>query len=94
LGVKRSLALADMNLPRPELVQSLIGFIVGVELGQAAIVIAVLPLLLWACSMRRYETAIVPAAATCIVLVGLVWAIERAVGIDLMSRTATVLASR
>jgi hydrogenase/urease accessory protein HupE len=85
--------LADMNLPRGELVQSLLGFNLGVELGQAAIVAAVLPLLLWARSSRRYETVFVPVAAVSIAVVGLTWAIERAFALDLASWAGAIFAS-
>jgi hydrogenase/urease accessory protein HupE len=83
--------LADMNLPRSELVQSLLGFNLGVELGQAVIVAGVLPLLLWARSIRRYETVGVPLAAMSIVAVGLVWAMERAFAIDMTSWAGALL---
>jgi hydrogenase/urease accessory protein HupE len=86
--------LADMNLPRGELVQSLLGFNLGVELGQAAIVAAVLPVLLWARSARRYETVVVPIASVCIALVGLGWAIERGFSIDLGSWAGSMLAAK
>jgi hydrogenase/urease accessory protein HupE len=85
--------LADMNLPRSELVQSLLGFNLGVEIGQGVIVATVLPILLWARSTRRYETVAIPVAATCIAVVGLAWAIERAFAIDLASWASSMLAS-
>jgi hypothetical protein len=44
-GFGFSSVLVDLGLPSHELIGALLGFNLGVELGQAAIVIAVLPLL-------------------------------------------------
>lgn len=77
--------LADLGLPRDALVVSLVGFNVGVELGQLAIVAVFLPL---AFALRRgpfYRRVVMTGGSVCIALVALVWLAERAFDLRLMA---------
>ncbi len=67
-GLGFSSALRELGLPHEGLLWSLLDFNLGVEVGQAGLVLAIAPLLLWACRTRwrlRLSTA-----ASAIVLVG------------------------
>ena len=65
-----------MGLPAHGLVLSLFGFNAGVELGQALVVVAVLPVL---AALRRagYERRLIWTSSMAILLVGLVLFVER-----------------
>ena len=70
--------LAEMHLPRAALASSLFAFNAGVELGQIAIVLVVLPLL----GMLRRSAAhrvVVTSASALILAMGLFWLVQRAV---------------
>ncbi len=69
--------LAEIGLPRDALLLALLSFNGGVELGQAVVAGATLPVLL---ALRRYpawEKRGVPALSILIALAGLYWLIER-----------------
>ena len=61
-GLGFSGALLEQELPRGQLVQALLGFNVGVELGQLAIVALLWPLLQWL-RRRGLDSAVVDATA-------------------------------
>ncbi len=70
--------LSDLGLPADALMLALVGFNIGVELGQLAIVALFLPL---AFIMRRsafYQRACYQAGSAIIVCIALVWFCERA----------------
>jgi hypothetical protein len=75
-GFGFSNVLADLGLPGEGLVAALLGFNLGVEIGQAAIVLAFLPL---AYALRRtaaYRVALVTgSAATCVLAMH--WSLDR-----------------
>ncbi len=76
--------LADLGLPRDALVLALVGFNVGVELGQLAIVIVFLPL---AYALRRsafYRRAVMVGGSAVIASLAAVWFIERAFALKLL----------
>ena len=76
--------LADLGLPRDALVLALVGFNVGVELGQLAIVIVFLPL---AYALRRssfYRRWVMVGGSVLISLLAAVWLVERASGTKLL----------
>lgn len=83
--------LADMQLPRDSLALSLFGFNLGVEIGQCAIVLAVLPVIRLAQRRQFYRRAFIPVAAVIIATIGAVWSIERGAGIDLVQTLTSVL---
>lgn len=77
--------LADLDLPRQGLVTALFAFNVGVELGQLAIVLAVLPLLVLASRQASYGRVALPVASLVIAAIGAMWFVERAMGISILS---------
>ncbi|MEW6272720.1 MAG: HupE/UreJ family protein, partial [Thermodesulfobacteriota bacterium] len=75
--------LAEMELPRDRLVPALLGFNVGVELGQLAVVAAVWPLLRWVArrdAAGRAERTVAELGSAAICGVGLFWFLTRAFG--------------
>jgi hypothetical protein len=69
--------LGDLGLPRDALLLALVGFNLGVEAGQLAIVAAFLPL---AYALRRtaiYRRMIFTGGSVLIVLIASVWLAER-----------------
>jgi hypothetical protein len=75
-GLGFASALAELGLPREALVRALIGFNIGVELGQLAFVAVVMPPLVWASRPGRLPR--LPQILSVIVaVVGAVWLVER-----------------
>jgi hypothetical protein len=72
--------LADLGLPRDALVLALVGFNIGVELGQLAIVVLFLPLAFALRRTRFYRSAVMKGGSMLIALAGAVWLVERASG--------------
>jgi hypothetical protein len=75
--------LADLGLPQDALLTALIGFNLGVEAGQLAIVVAFLPV---AYAIRRsafYRRAILIGGSAVIAMVAAVWMTERALDLQL-----------
>ncbi|WEF31264.1 HupE/UreJ family protein [Pseudoduganella chitinolytica] len=70
--------LADLGLPRGSLALSLLGFNVGVELGQLAIVAVVLPVTFLLRGTGVYRRVLMPGGSLAIALVALVWLGQRA----------------
>jgi hypothetical protein len=77
-GFGFSIVLVDLGLPSGELVGALLGFNLGVELGQAAIVLVTLPLLYAIRSTLAYR-ALVFAGSTAAALLASFWTYERLV---------------
>ena len=76
--------LADLGLPRDALALALVGFNVGVELGQLAIVAAFLPLA-WALRHSLfYRRWVMRAGSLAIAALAAVWLAERALGVALL----------
>ena len=68
--------LMELGLPHEALIRALLGFNIGVELGQIAFVVVVLPVLVWLAKRRRFSG--LPKALSAIVaLFGVVWFVER-----------------
>ena len=76
--------LADLGLPRGALVLALVGFNVGVELGQIAIVLVFLPLAFALRRTRFYRRWVMVAGSMAIALLALVWLVERAFEVKLL----------
>ena len=77
--------LAELGLPSDALVLALVGFNLGVEVGQLAIVALFLPL---AYSLRRsrlYRRTVMAGGSVLIALVAAVWFVERAFGLSLLN---------
>lgn len=75
--------LGEIGIPDDYLVYSLLGFNIGVELGQVAIVIVVFPVLFFMRNRWHYNRLLLPAAATALIAVSLYWFTERAFELDL-----------
>lgn len=75
--------LADLGLPQDALLLSLVGFNVGVELGQLAIVAVFLPLAWWLRKGLLYRRVIMLGGSAVIALVATVWLLERALDLQL-----------
>ena len=68
--------LGELGLGTEHLVLSLLGFNLGVEIGQVAIISAIFPLLFFARRLRVYNLAMRAASVT-LIAIGLLWAAER-----------------
>ncbi len=77
--------LADLGLPQDALVVSLVGFNVGVELGQLAIVAVFLPLAYALRHGRFYRRVVLTGGSVLIALVAVVWFAERAFDLKLLA---------
>ena len=75
--------LALMNIPSSYLPLTLLGFNVGVELGQLVIVCALFPLLYVLRTTVLYRRYLVTLGATGLIAVSLYWFTERAFEVDL-----------
>ena len=76
--------LADLGLPRDALVLALLGFNVGVELGQLAIVAVFLPLAYLLRATRLYRSGLVVGGSLVIALLATLWFVERAFSVKLL----------
>ncbi len=76
--------LTDLGLPRDALVSSLLGFNVGVELGQLAIVALFLPLAFALRTTRFYSRVVFGGGSVAVALLAAVWLAERALDIELL----------
>ena len=76
--------LADLGLPRDALALALVGFNVGVELGQLAIVVAFLPLAFWLRRSTFYRRGVLIGGSLLIALLASVWFVERAFDLKLL----------
>jgi hypothetical protein len=77
--------LADLGLPQSTLLLALVGFNVGVEIGQLTIVAVFLPLAFLLRKTWFYQRAIFRAGSMLIVLIAAIWLIERAFNLKLIS---------
>jgi hypothetical protein len=77
--------LLDLGLPKVSLLLSLVGFNVGVEIGQVAIVVLFLPLAFLARNTVLYRRGLLGAGSSLIVLLALVWLVERGLDVKLLA---------
>jgi hypothetical protein len=77
--------LAELGLPTQALVVSLLGFNVGVELGQMAIVAVFLPVAYALRNTRFYLRGVFVGGSWLTLLLALVWLVERALDLKLLS---------
>jgi hypothetical protein len=75
-GFGFSSVLVDLGLPSRELIGALLGFNVGVELGQAAIVLALLPSLYFMRRTYAYQ-ALLWAGSGAVAVIATVWSYQR-----------------
>jgi len=71
--------LADMGLPQGARVLSLLGFNLGIEAGQLAVVTCVMPLIYALRYASFYRRAVLPWASAVIAAVAMVWLVQRAI---------------
>jgi hypothetical protein len=75
-GFGFSSVLIDLGLPSHELIGALLGFNLGVELGQAAIVLALLPVLFWIRRTLAYQ-ALLWAGSGTVAIIAALWSYQR-----------------
>ena len=75
--------LIDLGLPSQLRLLGLIGFNLGVEAGQLAIVALVLPLIVGLSRFRFYTPVVMKFGSACIALVAFLWLTERSAGLSL-----------
>lgn len=73
--------LSEFGLPPDRKLVALISFNAGVELGQLAIVAAVLPVLFLARRSIAYTRLVMPLGSLVISMIALIWLIERVTGV-------------
>jgi len=76
-GFGFSSALGELVSDRRALVESLIGFNLGVEIGQLAIVLVVVPLAFWLRTTRFYRQGIFMSTSAVVALVASLWFVQR-----------------
>ncbi len=76
--------LADLGLPQDALLLSLVAFNVGVELGQLVIVAVFLPVAYALRDTRLYRQVILVGGSLIVVVIALVWLVERAFNMSLL----------
>ncbi len=77
--------LAELGLPRNALLLALVGFNLGVEAGQLAVVAAFLPLAYFLRASGFYRRVVLVGGSTAIVAIAMVWLLERALNMKLIS---------
>jgi len=82
-GMGFAAVLADLGLTGWNLVLALVGFNLGVEVGQIAIVIGLVPLAYGLRVTRFYRRAFMPGGAIAISLIATYWLASRAMGFSL-----------
>jgi len=75
--------LRDLGLPPKGLIGSLLAFNLGVEIGQLAIVALLFPLVIFI-TRTRFRKPVVYSASAIILLFGLLWFVERILGLEFM----------
>lgn len=75
--------LAELDLPAAAFALALLAFNLGVEAGQVGVVLALLPLVRLAAGARS-RPALRPALSVALAGIGLVWFVERSLGVALL----------
>ena len=75
-GLGFASALTELGLPHDAMVRALVGFNVGVELGQLAFVAVVMPVVVWLAKPGRF-VALPQALSIVVALAGAFWLVER-----------------
>lgn len=75
--------LGELRIPEEYLVWSLLGFNIGVELGQLAIVIVVLPVLFLLRNTAFYTRIVLPWGAAALILISAYWLFERVFDVNI-----------
>jgi hypothetical protein len=80
--------LTDLGLPQGALVLALVGFNVGVEVGQLALVAAFLPLAFLVRDTLFYRRILVAGGSALIAVIATVWLVERSLDLKLLAAAA------
>lgn len=80
-GLGFASVLGDLGLERGNLALALLGFNVGVEIGQLAIVLVLVPLAYWLRATFFYRRIFMPAGAAAIGGIAAYWFVSRAFGL-------------
>ena len=75
-GLGFASALTELGLPREAMVRALVGFNVGVELGQLAFVSVAMPAVIWLAKPGRF-TKLPQALSVIVAVAGAIWLVER-----------------
>jgi len=86
--------LIDLGLPKGSLLASLLGFNLGVEIGQLCIVALFLPLAFALRETWFYRRLLVTSGSALIALVAVVWLVERAFDVQAQTMGAWLLAAK
>ena len=84
-GFGFSAALQDLDLPRSNLVLTLFGFNLGVEIGQVAIVCVFVPLAYAVRSSNAYRRGVLAGGSVIILALASIWLVERAFDVKIIS---------
>lgn len=84
-GFGFSSTLSDLGLSRSELLVPLVGFNAGVEVGQLAVVLVLLPMMFWARRRALYKNLILRTGSVLIALIAVVWLVERVFELRIIS---------
>ena len=84
-GLGFASVLSDLGLAGAPLVPALIGFNLGVELGQLALVAAFLPVAWWLRATVFYRSAVLAFGSALIAVLGAVWLVERSLDVRLLA---------
>ncbi len=76
--------LADLNLPNSSLLLSLLGFNIGVEIGQVALVVVMIPLAYVTRNTKLYPQVALRAGSVVIASISVGWLLERSLNLQLM----------
>ena len=79
-GMGFASAIAELQLSRAELLKALVGFNLGVELGQAILIAICVPLVMAMRKVPAPKPYAVQACSVAIFLAGTYWFVERALG--------------
>ena len=74
--------LADLGLTQTRQAVSLLGFNIGIEMGQVTIILLVFPALYIARRTRAYQPAMY-AGSVALIVIAAAWVLDRALGVDL-----------
>jgi hypothetical protein len=73
-------ALGEVGLPEGHIIAALAGFNIGVELGQLAIMLLLVPIIAAALKRPSYTRFVMPALSAVVALAGVAWFAERVAG--------------
>lgn len=69
--------LLDLDLPRDALAASLLGFNLGIEVGQLAVITLALPVIYSLRLLGAYSRVLMPAGSAFTAILAVIWLVER-----------------